>query len=118
VITGTVTDDGSPIVRLPVAGRDWPAVVDSGFNGDLELPEAFGRHVNARYLGPQRASLASGQEVVEELFNVDFPFDGRTVLAEASFVPGDTILLGTRLLRQYRLVIDFPARTVTLERTA
>jgi hypothetical protein len=49
---------------------------------------------------------------------VDFPFDEETLLAEATFVPGPEILLGTHLLRLYRLEIDFLARTVRLERVA
>jgi hypothetical protein len=39
-----------------------------------------------------------------------------TVQALVSFVIGREILIGTRLLRDYRLGIDFPARQVTLER--
>jgi hypothetical protein len=62
--------------------------------------------------------LASGQSIEEDIYSVDFPFDGQTVRAEASFVPGDTILVGTGMLSSYRLVIDFPARAVLLERAA
>jgi hypothetical protein len=29
---------------------------------------------------------------------------------------GDEVLIGTRLLQRYRLEIDFPARTVRLQR--
>lgn len=39
-MTGTVTDDGVPIIMLPVAGQMWPGIIDTGFNGDLELPRA------------------------------------------------------------------------------
>jgi hypothetical protein len=49
---------------------------------------------------------------------VDFPFDGRTVHAEATFVSGSEILIGTQLLRQHRLEIHFPAQTVVLEPVA
>jgi hypothetical protein len=37
-------------------------------------------------------------------------------LAEATFVDGDSILVGTGMMRDYRLNIDFVARTVKLER--
>jgi hypothetical protein len=47
---------------------------------------------------------------------VDFPFDGQTVTAQATFVPGGEILIGTHFLRQYRLEINFVHRTVLLER--
>ena len=29
---GTVTDDGIPIILLPVAGEVWQGIVDTGFN--------------------------------------------------------------------------------------
>jgi predicted aspartyl protease len=116
VIAGTVTAEGVPTVPLIVGGQPWTAVIDTGFNGDLELPDALRSHVNARFLHSVISELASGVSVLEDLYHVDLPFDGTVVLAEATFVPGNQILLGTGLLRNYRLTIDFPARTVLLER--
>lgn len=37
MLVGIVTAAGEPMVQLPVGGQDWPAVVDTGFNGDLDL---------------------------------------------------------------------------------
>ncbi|HTK76572.1 MAG TPA: hypothetical protein VL371_15000 [Gemmataceae bacterium] len=105
MIRGTVTDDGSPTINLPVAGRDWTTVIDTGFNGGLELPEALRPHVNARFTTRLRFLLAAGRQVVQDGYKVDFPFDGRTLTAEATFVPGNGILIGTALLRDYRLDI-------------
>ena len=113
---GHVNPEGEPIVVLPIAGRDWRAIIDTGFNGDLQLPEALRPFVNPRFLWEIESQLAADQWVVEELFAVDFPFDGKTVRARATFVHDGDLLLGTHLLRDYRLEIDFPARTVRLER--
>ncbi len=118
MITGVVTDDGDPVILIPVGGREWPAVIDTGFNGDLELPNALRAAVNPRYVSDVTSILAAGIEVLEESYDVDFPFDGRMVLAEATFVDKPDILVGTGLLRDYRLEIDFVARTVKLERVA
>ena len=38
-MVGTVSADGVLTITLLIAGREWPAVIDTGFNGDLELPE-------------------------------------------------------------------------------
>ena len=57
-----------------------------------------------------------GQSVEEDVYLVDFPFEGQVVQAEATFVSGSRILLGTRLLREYSLQINFVSRTVHLER--
>ncbi len=118
MIRGRVTDDGSPVIMALIAGREWSAIVDSGFNGDLELPDELRSHVDAEEFGPIESALAGGQVLTEEAFLVDFPFDGRTVRALATFVPGHEILVGTRLLRNHTLTIDFPAGTVLLERAA
>jgi predicted aspartyl protease len=118
MIRGIVNSDGVPEISLLVVGRSWPTLVDTGFNGDLELPEALRPFVNARYTTDIVSLLAGGQELSEPAFDVDFPFDGRVVLAEATFVGNDGILFGTHLLRGYRLMVDFVARTVLLERVA
>jgi predicted aspartyl protease len=117
VIVGTVTSAGVPTVQLDVGGRMWDAVVDTGFNGDLELPGALQAVSKAKYLAKVISVLAAGQSVAEDLYEVDFPFDGQTVSVEVTFVAQDVILIGTGMLRKHRLEIDFPRGTVRLERT-
>ncbi len=116
MLVGVVTSTGEPLVQLPVAGRVWPAIIDTGFNGDLELPEELRPFVNAQFRGQQPWLLASGQTIEEDMYSVDFPFDGTTVFAEASFVAEGTILIGTGMLQQYHLDINFLVKTVLLER--
>lgn len=116
MIHGVVSENGVPTVTLPVAGQSWPAIIDTGFNGDLELPETLRSHVNARFKGQFHSLLAGGQRVVEDTYQVEFPFEDRTVIAEATFVSGQEILIGTNLLRQYRLEIHFPLASIKLER--
>ncbi|MCS6859572.1 MAG: hypothetical protein NZT92_04535 [Abditibacteriales bacterium] len=116
MIVGRVTSDDVPVITLVVAGQTWAVIIDMGFNGDLELPVVLRAFLNARFAGRVRSLLAAGQSIVEDRYLVDFPFDGQTVVAVATFVPGDEILIGTNLLRAYRLEINFVARTVLLER--
>ncbi len=103
---------------LLVAGQMWPAVIDTGFNGTLELPESMRQSLNARFIGRMSSLLAGNQSVQEDVYLVNVPFDGRTVHAEATFVSRTEILVGTPLLLQHRLEIHFPARTVVLEPVA
>lgn len=116
MIDGIITEDGVPVIDVEVGGQLWQAIVDTGFNGELELPDRLLWQVNARFVGRVVSLLAANQRIEEDVFLVDFPFDGRTVRAQATFVDGDEILIGTRLLRDYRLRIDFPARTVAIEK--
>jgi predicted aspartyl protease len=118
MLQGRVRPDGTPVVLLTIAGSAWTAIIDTGFNGDLELPESLRVAVNPRYQSEVVSVLAGGQSVVEDLYDVDFSFDGRTVLAESTFVSSNEILIGTHLLLDYCLQIDFPVQSVTLTRTS
>ena len=119
MIQGVVSPQGAPTIHLPIANQEWPAIIDTGFNGDLELPEALLTSVNiVGYIGPTQFVLAGGQTLVETVYLVEFPFDGKVIEAEATFVADSQILLGTRLLRDYQLQINFVTRTVELERVS
>lgn len=116
MIRGTVSVEGVPTINLSIDNRDWIATIDTGFNGDLELPELLQHSLNARYIGQLTSALAGGQTIEEAIYLVDFPFDGKLIQAEASFVTSHQILVGTHLLREYRLLIDFVNQAVELER--
>ena len=119
MIQGVVSQQGVPTIRLPIANQEWPATIDTGFNGDLELPEALRASVNiVDYIGPIKFALAGGQTSVEDVHLVEFPFDGKVIEAEAAFVADSQILIGTNLLRDYRLQVNFVTRTVELERAS
>lgn len=113
---GTVSDIGVPTIILPIAGQDWAATIDTGFNGDLELPEDLRNVLDPEYVGRVTSSLAGGQTIEEDVYLVDFPFDDQIIQARATFVVDSDILIGTRLLQEYRLQIDFVRRTVVLEK--
>ena len=43
MIHGVVTDGGVPAIEAEVAGQAWHAIVDTGFNGELESPSVCNR---------------------------------------------------------------------------
>ena len=107
--------DGTPNIQMALAGTTWEAIIDTGFNGFLELPSILRPVLNAQYLFDAVSALAGGQSVVEQFFEVLIPFDGVDVVAEVTFVSGSQLLLGTALLKNHRLYIDFKARKVLIE---
>ena len=115
-MTGQVGTDGTPYITLHIADRNWITIVDTGFNSDFELPLALFQDVVVDYVGPAMVQLAGGRVEEEEFYRVRLPFDGRLVEVEASFVNSDCLLLGTRMMRDYQLVIHFPDRSVELKR--
>jgi clan AA aspartic protease len=115
LIEGVVSGDGVPTITVEVGGERWNAIIDTGFNGELELPERLRSQVNAEFVARATSLLAANQRIEEDVFLVDFPFDDRSVRVQATFADGNEILIGTGLLREYRLLVDFPAATVVIE---
>ena len=113
-MTGEVDHRGTPVLQLIIGGEEWTAVIDTGFDGFLQLPESLTDEFPGKYWGEAEVALGGGQIVQEDLFTIAFPFDNDILSGEASFTPGDEILIGTGLLQGYRLEIDFVARTVLL----
>jgi clan AA aspartic protease len=117
LIVGIVTKDGVPAIEVEAGGERWQAIIDTGFNGELELPERLRSHMNAQFVGRVTALPATNQSVEEDVYLVDFYFDRKNVRVQATFVDGDEILIGTEMLQDYRLQIDFLAQAVTVEST-
>jgi predicted aspartyl protease len=116
VITGEVSDDGVPLVELRIADQTYSAIIDTGFNGDVELPLELKGKLNDQSIGRLRSVLAGGQFIEEDAYTVDLPFDGEVIRAVATFAFDAQILIGTNLLRRYALRIGFASRYVELER--
>jgi predicted aspartyl protease len=57
LIEGVVTEDGVPAIEVEVGGQRWPAIIDTGFNGELELPE--------RLRSNDQFAAAAAQRIVE-----------------------------------------------------
>jgi predicted aspartyl protease len=110
LIEGTITDDGVPAIDVEVGGEHWRAIIDTGFNGELELPERRRPYVNSQFVGRVTSLLAANQRIEEDVYLVDFPFDGGIVRVQATFIDGGEILIGTQMQRDYRLRVDMQAR--------
>ncbi len=115
-MVGEVDEEITPIIRLSLDNREWIAVIDTGFNGDLELPESLRSQFAGELVGESQTTLGGGAMITEDLFRIAFPFDDEIVTAVAAFAPVDQILVDTHLLRNYRLDINFVERTVVLEK--
>ncbi len=116
MILGNLSQEGVPTISLEIAGRRWPAIIDTGFNGDLELPADLREVVNAHHVGRVTSVVAGGHVIEEDIFLVEMAFDGRSIEATATFSPIEHILVGTAFLSDYLLEISFPRKTVRLER--
>ena len=116
-MTGEVVG-GTPYIELRIGERTWKAVIDTGFNADLELPQALFDTVVIRHLGEAVSHLAAGCTTTQDYYLVRLPFDDGMIEATASFVDNNEILVGTALLKDYVLTIDFVLGSVLVQRQA
>lgn len=72
--------------------------------------------MSPQYLFDIVSLLAGGQSITEKLYEVMIPFDGQDRMVESTFVPGNQVLIGTALLREYRLTVNFKTGDVRMER--
>ncbi len=116
MIGGVVTKNGVPLIMLSLADEDWVTVVDTGFNGALELPAALSSRLILSSAGFIISELASGVSIEEEAFRTVIEFDGERIEVDVTFADVEQALLGTWLLAHHRLEFDFPKATVRLTR--
>ena len=116
MITGRVSKSLIPVITLEIGGIPFDTVVDTGFNGYLELPNILRSTLQPRFAGRIKSLLGGGQRIEEDVYLAGIPFDGELVEASVTFVDGDKVLLGTQMLKNHRVVIDFKALSVVLDR--
>jgi len=110
MIIGQVSAFREAVISLKVAGpgsrgREFDAVVDTGFNGFLTLPASFIRDLGLVWRGRGRAMLADGTDCLFDSYDATVAWDGaprRIVVDEAESDP----LVGMSLLDGHELTIQ------------
>ena len=93
VIRGIVDRKGVPYIEVALAGTDTARTIDTGFNGDSRVA-TFASLLGQRCGGYLRRNRhwRPGITVQEDVYAVEFPFDGRVIEAEATFADRDDSL--------------------------
>ena len=84
--------------------------IDTAFNGGLIVPREIIRRLGLKEASSTDAILADGQLVELQTFTCFLDWFGQTFANDGQFA-----LLGTILLQNRRLVIDYSTRFVSLE---
>lgn len=114
--SGRLASDKRPLIGIDVDGHPVEAVIDTGFDGGIQLPNAFFPLLNPTPVGREPFLYPNG--VIEWLptYRLRVVVDGSEVETALIFSPNDEVLIGTELLQHFRLTIDYPAGTVELSR--
>lgn len=104
-LKGVITADLEPLLdRVYVRGkfkRKIPvkAILDTGFNGELALPQKNYRSYFLQPLGVKTFELANGQIVEQPIFMTFLIINGKIFPVEATLTASDIALVGMELIR-------------------
>jgi len=120
-VKGRVDHSGRALVTVSIRaaessdGQEVAVWIDTGFNGDLVLPQSRIDELELRASGTVRAILADGSDVVLQRYCCVVDWFGELRDLEVVANDGEYPLLGVGLLLGHELHIDYRAGTVTIE---
>jgi clan AA aspartic protease len=93
------------------------AIIDTGFNGDIFIPVEVAVTLGLELVAMDEVRLADGIDRQEVLFAGTVDLLGETRDVFVSLTAGDVALVGTELLADCRLAIDFATGDVQLTKS-
>ncbi|HET6573861.1 MAG TPA: hypothetical protein VFG68_09685 [Fimbriiglobus sp.] len=118
MVQGALRPRGTPVVPIEVAGQTFEAILDTGFEGGLQLPDVFQPIVGGNFVIREPIQYGDGSIGHVDVYEVTVRFDGEDQVLRTQFAGSDELILGIEALKDYRLEINFVARSVLLERVA
>src|SRR5215467_13892656 len=120
MITGIILDNGTPVIELKVRGSQQEiaveGILDTGFTGFLCLPIFLAVPLGLALTDTITSELADGTMVDDELvFAGQAEWDRDLMDIAITLTRSEDTLIGTAFLTGYRLVLDYSARTVSIE---
>lgn len=116
MIHGFVNENGEPLVPITLLLKNRPsrfqAVLDTGFNGYLSVPEAVVQKSGWTFVGYEEYEIATGDRVRERVYLGEVIFDRQRLTTHVVTSHAEDVLIGTRLLSDKTLRIDFKKRMV------
>ena len=110
--------DDKPKIELTVIGLDnkitVPALIDTGFNGALMLALPAALQIGLRLANMVQVELADGSIKKEFVFEAKAVLAGETIPVDVLLTSSDENLVGTALLQNQNLQIDFKNQIITL----
>ena|SRR5687767_9924227 len=114
--------DGKPKIELTVIGLDdkikIPALIDTGFDGALMLSLPSALQIGLRLSNMVQVELADGSIKKEFVFEAKAVLDGETIPVGVLLTSSDENLVGTALLQNQSLLIDFKLQRIILDLSA
>lgn len=114
--TGRLTSKYVALIPIELFGKPYEAVIDTGFEGSLQLPNSLFQLVNPVHYRFLTYEYGAGQTGTMPSYWVKLTIDGIEYQAETIFADTDQLLIGVEMLTGFRLEIHFVTGLVLLER--
>lgn len=98
MIHGSLKPDGRAVVPVQTAGCPLDAVIDTGLDGGLSLPDVLRPHLNLPERSRAPYQLGDGSRVEFIGYDVEFELGGDLVATEAIYSSGTEVALGVKAL--------------------
>jgi clan AA aspartic protease len=113
---GSVNELREALIRLRVEGEYVECLIDTGFSGSIALPKAVADKLSIEPLGCEMIELAGGQEILADIALAEVIWLNEVLPVEIIFIDSTDALLGTEMLRDTKLAIDYSLMTVSVSR--
>ena len=120
MLNGEINEKNQLSVSIIVHGQQGqsatvPALVDTGFTGDLQLPLTIAIPLGLRLDAVGTFEYADGRTARKMLFSATITWGTTTRPVTVSVVDSNTALLGTGLLHGYTLNADFAKKQFSIQ---
>jgi len=120
MIVGFVNESDEPVIKIKLVlskgERFVNAVIDTGFNGYISVPKKLISDSNWDFLGTEEYELASGELMRERVFLGKIEMGAETLTVFVLSSNSADTLIGTKLLRNKLLTINFADKTLKIEK--
>ena len=112
---GYIDNYGQPRVSLTIDGLTIDAVINTGFDSDLCLPLQLAIQLGLRLKEVTTVELADGTRKRELVFSGSVRFGDKVKDARIMITESEDALIGTGMLSEYILKIDFKRKEVVIK---
>ena len=103
-------------VRFPSASIE--CVVDTGFDGGLMLPRSLTEHLEIQFVGELVFEMVGGARMLAPVGLTKIEWLSEVKEVEVIIGEANDALIGTELLIDTKLTVDYVARVVTIQTAA
>lgn len=119
MIKGYLSSNNEPCIPIHLRGsnrlKTVPAIIDTGFNGYLAVPKQIIVNHHWELIGSEKYEVATGQLETFDVYLGEIRWNKKWLLVYALVTNSKDILIGTKLLKDSILTINFRSKKLHIK---